>query len=69
MRGWSLLLASCWSACFAFIQSVAGHAISTLRGGFTAPNYMPWSHRAHLAWTSVKLISWGQRIEFWSSSP
>ena len=57
-----------WSAprlleCFASNQRVAGHAVSTVRGGFTTtPEHMPASHRAHRDWTPAKLISWGQRI-------
>jgi transposase len=46
--------------CFASNQRVAGHALSSLRGGFTtAPEHMPASHRAHLQWTPGKLIAWG----------
>ena len=49
--------------CFASNQRVAGHAVSTVRGGFTTtPEHMPASHRAHLEWTPAKLIAWGQRI-------
>ena len=49
--------------CFASNQRVAGHAMSTVRGGFTTtPDHMPASHRAHLQWTPAKLIAWGQRI-------
>jgi transposase len=49
--------------CFASNQRVAGHALSTVRGGFTTtPEHMPASHRAHLEWTPAKLIAWGQRI-------
>lgn len=49
--------------CFASNQRVAGHAVSTARGGFTtAPEHMPASHRAHLAWTPAKLIAWGEQI-------
>lgn len=49
--------------CFASNHRVAGHAVSTVRGGFTTtPEHMPASHRAHLQWTPAKLISWGQRI-------
>jgi transposase len=49
--------------CFASNQRVAGHAVSTVRGGFTTtPEHMPASHRAHLDWTPAKLIAWGQRI-------
>ena len=49
--------------CFASNQRVAGHAVSTVRGGFTTtPDHMPASHRAHLEWTPAKLIAWGQRV-------
>ena len=49
--------------CFASNQRVAGHAVSSVRGGFTTtPEHMPASHRAHLEWTPAKLITWGQRI-------
>ncbi len=49
--------------CFASNQRVAGHPVSTVRGGFTTtPDHMPASHRAHLEWTPAKLITWGQRI-------
>ncbi|MGL6109541.1 MAG: IS21 family transposase, partial [Rubrivivax sp.] len=49
--------------CFASNQRGAGHAVSTVRGGFTTtPEHMPASHRAHLDWTPAKLIAWGQRI-------
>ena len=49
--------------CFASNQRVAGHAVSAVRGGFTTTaEHMPASHRAHLEWTPVKLIAWGQRI-------
>ena len=49
--------------CFASNQRVAGHAVSTVRGGLTTtPEHMPDSHRAHLQWTPAKLIAWGQRI-------
>jgi transposase len=49
--------------CFASNLRVAGHAISTVRGGFTTtPDHMPASHRAHLQWTPAKLIAWGQRV-------
>ena len=49
--------------CFASNQRVAGHAVSTVCGGFTTtPEHMPASHRAHLEWTPAKLIAWGQRI-------
>jgi len=49
--------------CFASNQRVAGHAVSSARGGFTTtPEHMPASHRAHLQWTPAKLIAWGQRI-------
>ena len=49
--------------CFAANQRVAGHAVSSVRGGFTTtPEHMPASHRAHLEWTPAKLIAWGQRI-------
>ena len=49
--------------CFALNQRVAGHAVSTVHGGFTTvPDHMPASHRAHLEWTPAKLIAWGQRI-------
>ena len=49
--------------CFASNLRVAGHAISTVRGGFTTtPDHMPASHRAHLQSTPAKLISWGQRV-------
>lgn len=49
--------------CFAANQRVAGHAVSTVRGGFTTlPEHMPASHRAHLQWTPAKLIAWGERI-------
>ena len=49
--------------CFASNQRVAGHAVSTVSGGFTTtPEHMPASHRAHLEWTPAKLIAWGQRI-------
>ena len=49
--------------CFASNQRVAGHAVSTVHGGFTTvPEHMPASHRAHLQWTPAKLIAWGQRI-------
>ena len=49
--------------CFASNQRVAGHAVSSVRGGFTTtPDHMPASHRAHLEWTPAKLITWGQRI-------
>jgi len=49
--------------CFASNQRVAGHAVSSVRGGFTTtPEHMPASHRAHLEWTPAKLIAWGQRI-------
>ena len=45
--------------CFASNQRVAGHAVSTVRGGFTTtPEHMPASHRAHLDWTPAKLIAW-----------
>ena len=49
--------------CFASNQRVAGHAVSTVRGGHTTtPEHMPASHRAHLEWTPAKLIAWGERI-------
>jgi transposase len=49
--------------CFASNQRVAGHAVSTVRGGFTTTaEHMPASHRAHLDWTPAKLVDWGQRI-------
>ena len=49
--------------CFAANQRVAGHPVSSVRGGFTTtPEHMPASHRAHLQWTPAKLIAWGQRI-------
>ena len=49
--------------CFASNQRVAGHEVSTVRGGFTTtPEHMPASHRAHPQWTPAKLIAWGQRI-------
>jgi transposase len=49
--------------CFVANQRVAGHALSTVRGGFsTTPEHMPASHRAHLQWSPAKLIAWGQRI-------
>jgi transposase len=49
--------------CFAANQRVAGHAVSTVRGGFTTvAEHMPASHRAHREWTPAKLIAWGQRI-------
>lgn len=49
--------------CFAANQRVAGHPLSTVRGGFTTtPDHMPASHRAHLQWTPAKLIAWGERI-------
>ena len=49
--------------CFASNQRVAGHILSSVRGGFTTtPEHMPASHRAHLEWTPAKLIAWGQRI-------
>ncbi len=49
--------------CFAANQRVAGHALSTVRGGFTTtPEHMPASHRAHLEWSPAKLIAWGERI-------
>ena len=49
--------------CFASNQRVAGHAVSTVRSGFTTtPDHMPASHRAHLEWTPAKLIAWGQSI-------
>ena len=49
--------------CFASNQRVASHAVSTVRGAFTTvAEHMPASHRAHLEWTPVKLIEWGQRI-------
>jgi len=49
--------------CFASNQRVAGHAVSTVRGGFTTtPEHMPASHRAHLEWSPAKLITWGERI-------
>lgn len=49
--------------CFAANQRVAGHVLSTVRGGFTTtPEHMPASHRAHLQWTPAKLIAWGERI-------
>ena len=49
--------------CFASNLRVAGHAISTVRGGFTTtPDHMPASHRAHLQWMPAKLIAWGQRV-------
>jgi transposase len=49
--------------CFASNRRVAGHAESTVRGGFTpTPEHKPASHRALLQWTPAKLIPWGQRI-------
>ena len=49
--------------CFASNQRVAGHAVSTVRGGHTTtPEHMPAAHRAHLEWTPAKLIAWGERI-------
>jgi transposase len=49
--------------CFAANQRVAGHAVSTVRGGFTTvAEHMPASHRAHREWTPAKLVAWGRRI-------
>ena len=49
--------------CFASNQRVAGHALSTVHGGFTTvPEHMPASHRAHLEWTPAKLVAWGQGV-------
>ena len=51
--------------CFAAhrAQGVAGHALSTVRGGVTTtPEHRPASHRAHLQWTPAKLIAWDERI-------
>lgn len=49
----------------AFFQSkrVASHRRSAVRGGFSTQDaHMPERHRAHLAWTPERLITWAQRI-------
>ncbi len=49
--------------CFASNQRVAGHAVSTVRGGFTTtPEHMPASHRAHLDWPPDR----GRGTHYWA---
>jgi transposase len=44
-------------------QRVASHARSSQIGGFTTvPQHMPAAHRAHLEWTPLRLINWGESI-------
>ncbi len=44
-------------------RRVAGHARSSVRGGYTTlPEHMPAAHRAHHQWTPQRLIGWASTL-------